>query len=158
MGPLIAVIGGSSPTAEEASLAEAVGRALAEAGAVLICGGREGVMEAACRGAKEGGGMTIGVLPGADISQMNPYVDVPIVTGIRDARNAIITRTAEVVIAVGGSYGTLSEIGFALGFGKPVIGLRTWVVEREGHPAAPIVRVDSPEEAVSQALACLSRS
>jgi uncharacterized protein (TIGR00725 family) len=153
--PLIAVIGGSSPTAREASLAEEVGRALAEAGAVLICGGRGGVMAAACRGAKQAGGTTVGILPGRDVREANPYVDIPIATGIGEARNAIIVRTAQVAIAVGGSYGTLSEIGLALGFDTPVIGLGTWMVEREGHPAAPIARVDTAEEAVGEALARL---
>ncbi|MGD8966356.1 MAG: TIGR00725 family protein [Anaerolineae bacterium] len=152
-GPLIGVVGGSKPTAEEASLAEAVGRRLAEEGAVLICGGRGGIMEAACRGAKGAAGLTIGILPGISRRQANPYVDIPIVTGIGEARNAIITRTAEAVIAIGGSYGTLSEIAFALGFGTPVVGLGTWVMEREGHPAPPVVYVETPEEAVERALA-----
>ncbi len=154
-GPLIAVIGGSSPASEEVSLAQDVGRALGEAGAVLICGGRGGVMEAACRGAKEAGGTTIGILPGPDASEANAYVDIPIVTGIGDARNAIIARTAEVAIAVGGSYGTLSEIALTLGFDTPVIGLRTWMVEREGHPPVPIIRVRTAQEAVRQAFAHL---
>ncbi|MGD2176302.1 MAG: TIGR00725 family protein [Anaerolineae bacterium] len=153
IGPLIGVIGGSASTAEEASLAEAVGRRLAEAGAALICGGRGGIMEAACRGAKRAGGLTIGVLPGVSRGQANPYVDIPIVTGIGEARNAIITRTAEAVIAIGGSYGTLSEIAFALGFDTPVIGLRTWVMERDGHAAVPITYVETPEEAIKRALA-----
>ncbi|MCK4450535.1 MAG: TIGR00725 family protein, partial [Anaerolineae bacterium] len=134
---MIAVIGGSAPTAEEAAAAEAVGRALAEGGAILVCGGLRGVMEAACRGAKSAGGLTIGILPGTDRSEANPYVDIPIVTGIRCARNAIITRTAQAVVAVGGSYGTLSEIGFALSFGVPVVGLGTWEPRREGHPPVP---------------------
>lgn len=155
MPPVIAVIGGSSPTAAEASLAEDVGRALAAAGAVLVCGGRGGVMEAACRGAKEAGGITVGILPGRQASEANPYVDIPIATGIGEARNAIITRTADVAIAIGGSYGTLSEIGFALGFGKPVIGLMTWSMERAGHPPVPIIRTETPEEAVREALARL---
>jgi hypothetical protein len=155
MRPLVAVIGGSSPTADEASLAEDVGRALADAGVVLVCGGRGGVMEAACRGAKQAGGTTVGILSGPDASEANPYVDIPIVTGIGEARNAIIAHTAEAAIAVGGSYGTLSEIGFALGFDKPVIGLGTWIMEREGHPAVPIVRVQTAAEAVRQALARL---
>jgi len=152
MGPIIGVIGGSAPTKEETAAAEAVGRALAESGAVLICGGLGGVMEAACRGAKSAGGLTIGILPGTDARQANPHVDVPIVTGIRCARNVIIARTAQAVIAIGGSYGTLSEIGFALNFGKPVVGLGTWEVQREGHPPAPIVRAATPEEAVERAL------
>jgi hypothetical protein len=110
-------------------------------------------MEAACRGAKEAGGLTVGILPGTDRREANPYVELPIVTGIGYARNAIITRTAEAVIAIGGSYGTLSEIAFALDFGTPVVGLRTWTMERDGHPAVPIVYTTSPEEAVTQALA-----
>jgi uncharacterized protein (TIGR00725 family) len=147
---LVAVIGGSAPTAEEAAAAKAIGRALAEAGAVLICGGRGGVMEAACRGAKT---VTIGILPGTDRREANPYVDIPIVTGIGVARNAIIARTAQAAVAVGGSYGTLSEIAFALAFGVPVVGLGTWEVRREGHPPAPIAYAATPEEAVAQALA-----
>jgi uncharacterized protein (TIGR00725 family) len=110
-------------------------------------------MEAACRGAKGAGGLTLGILPGASRRQANPYVDIPIVTGIGEARNAVITRTAEAVIAIGGSYGTLSEIAFALGFGTPVVGLGTWRMEREGHRAVPVVYVETPEEAVRQALA-----
>jgi hypothetical protein len=153
MGPLIGVIGGSSATPEEAALAEEVGRALAENGAVLICGGRGGVMEAACRGARETGGMTIGILPGTDRSEANPYVELAIPTGIGYARNTIITRSAEAVIAIAGSFGTLSEIAFSLDFGRPVVGLRTWKVERAGHPAAPIVYTDDPQKAVREALA-----
>jgi len=153
MGPLIGVIGGSSATPEEASLAESVGRELGRAGATVICGGRGGVMEAACRGARMAGGLTIGILPGTERAQANPYVDVPIVTGIGDARNVIIARTAEAVIAIGGSYGTLSEIALSLGFGTPVVGLRTWSMERQGHPDVPMVRASDPREAVEQALA-----
>jgi len=152
VGPIIGVIGGSAPTAEEATAAEAVGRALAEGGAILICGGRGGVMAAACRGAKSGGGLTIGILPGTHRGQANPYVDIPIVTGIGEARNAIITRTAQAVIAIGGSYGTLSEIAFALAFGVPVVGLGTWKMRRDGHPPVPIVRAATPEEAAVRAI------
>jgi len=156
-GPIVAVIGGSAPTVEEAAAAEAVGRALAEGGAILICGGRGGVMEAACRGAKAASGLTIGILPGTDRGEANPYVDVPIVTGIGEARNGIIARTAQAVIAIGGSYGTLSEIGFALAFGVPVVGLGTWEVRREGHPPVPIIHAATPEEAASHALALARR-
>ena len=126
---------------------------MAEKGAILICGGRGGVMAAACRGAKSGGGLTIGILPGTHRSQANPYVDIPIVTGIGEARNAIITRTAQAVIAIGGSYGTLSEIAFALAFGVPVVGLGTWEMRRDGHPPVPIVRATTPEEAAVRAIA-----
>jgi uncharacterized protein (TIGR00725 family) len=150
---LIAVIGGSAPTAEEAAAAEAVGRALAEGSAVLICGGRGGVMEAACRGARAAGGLTIGILAGTDRGEANPYVDIPIVTGIGVARNAIIAHTAQAAVAVGGSYGTLSEIAFALAFGVPVVGLGTWEVGRKGHPPVPIVYATTPEEAAAHALA-----
>lgn len=146
--PLIGVIGGSSATREEFALAEGVGRALAEAEALLICGGRSGVMEAACKGAKEGGGLTIGVLPGGDRGEANDYVDIAIATGIGYARNAIVARAADGLIAVGGSYGTLSEIGLALGYEKPLVGLRTWEVAREGHAEVPIARAETPEEAV----------
>nr|HID13516.1 TIGR00725 family protein [Anaerolineae bacterium] len=150
---IVAVIGGSAPTPEEVALAEGVGRALAEGGAVLICGGRGGVMEAACRGAKSADGLTIGILPGTDPRQANPYVDIPIVTGLGEARNTIITRTAQAVVAIGGSYGTLSEIAFALLFGVPVVGLGTWEVRREGHPPVPIIYAATPEEAAKRALA-----
>jgi uncharacterized protein (TIGR00725 family) len=153
IGPIIGVIGGSAPTSDEVATAQVVGRALAEEGATLVCGGRGGVMEAACRGAKSADGLTIGILPGTDRSEANPYVDIPIVTGIRCARNLIIARTAQAVVAVGGSYGTLSEIAFALSFGTPVVGLGTWEVKREGHPLAPIVYAATPEEAVKRVLA-----
>lgn len=152
-GLIIAVIGGSRSTAEEATAAEAVGRALAEGGAVLICGGRGGVMEAACRGARAAGGLTIGILPGTYRGQANPHVDIPIVTGLGEARNVIIARTAQAAVAVGGSYGTLSEIALALVFGVPVVGLGTWEFRREGHPSAPIVYAATPEEAAAHALA-----
>ncbi|MBN1178253.1 MAG: TIGR00725 family protein [Anaerolineae bacterium] len=151
-GPLVAVIGGSQATPEEAAAAEAVGRALAEGGAVLVCGGRGGVMEAACRGARAGGGVTVAILPGSDASEANPYVDLPIVTGIGFARNAIILLTAQAVIAVGGSYGTLSELGYALGFGRPVVGVGTWRMDRDGHPEPPIHREDDPQKAVAWVL------
>jgi hypothetical protein len=121
---IIAVIGGSNCSDEIYKLARQVGQAIARAGAVLICGGLFGVMEAACRGAKEAGGMTIGVLPGKSKAEANAFVDIPVVTGLSDARNVIIVRTADGVIAVDGEYGTLSEIAFALKFGKPVVGLQ----------------------------------
>jgi len=149
---IVGVVGGSSATEREIAAAEAVGRALAEGGAVLVCGGRGGVMEAACRGAKGAGGLTLGVLPGADVGQANPHVDLPIVTGIGEARNSIVARTAQALIAIGGSYGTLSEIAYALHFGVPVVGLWTWRMERAGHPLPPIHRAQNPQEAVALAL------
>ncbi len=150
--PIIGVIGGSRATAAEKAAAQTVGQLLAESGAVLVCGGRGGVMEAACRGAKAAGGLTIGILLGARRRRANPYVDIPIPTGIGEARNAIIARTAQAVIGIGGSYGTLSEIAFALAFGTPVVGWGTWHVQREGHPTPPIYDAATPEEAVARAL------
>lgn len=150
--PLIAVIGGSMAPPEEVATAEAVGRGLAERGAVLICGGRSGVMEAACRGAKSAGGLTIGILPGTAREEANPYVDVPIVTGIGEARNVIVVRSAQAVIAIGGSYGTLTEIAYALLFGTPVVALNSWEIARPGHPPPPIHHAATPEEAVALAL------
>ena len=110
----LAVIGSAGCSEEVAALAEAVGREIARAGAVLVCGGRGGVMEAACRGAKAERGTTVGILPGLDRREANPYVDIPIVTGLGEARNAVVVRTADAVVAVSGGFGTLSEIGLAL--------------------------------------------
>lgn len=129
----LAVVGSASCDAETAALAEEVGREVARRGAVLICGGRGGVMEAACRGARLAGGTTVGILPGTDRSQANPYVDVPIVTGLGEARNALVVRSADAVIAVSGGYGTLSEIALALKMGRPVVGIQTWELRRPGQ-------------------------
>jgi uncharacterized protein (TIGR00725 family) len=151
---LVAVIGAASCSPAEAKAAETVGRVLAEGGAAVLCGGRGGVMEAACRGAHSAGGLTVGILPGDDSSAANPYVDVAIATGLGEARNAIIARTARAVVAVGGRYGTLSEIAFALKRGLPVIGVNTWKLEPPGGgPSSPIVYVDDPVEAARRALA-----
>jgi uncharacterized protein (TIGR00725 family) len=139
-------------------LAEAVGRGLAEAGAVLICGGRGGVMEAACRGARQAGGLTVGVLPGFSATEANPYVTIPIVTGLGEARNVIIVRTAQAVVGVGGEFGTLSEIAFALKLGRPVVGLETWELAKGGQPDQAIVRASTPEEAVRLALTYQSQA
>jgi hypothetical protein len=155
-GHVVAVVGGGACSSEEAALAEAVGRHLAQAGATLICGGLGGVMAAACRGAKSAGGLTIGVLPGHSATDANPHVDVPIVTGMGEARNVIIVRTASAVIAVGGEFGTLSEIAFALKLGRPVIGLGTWELAKDGQPAQAVVRAQTAEEAVRLALGAIS--
>jgi len=133
-------------------MAEAVGRVLAEAGAILVCGGRGGVMAAACRGARAAGGLTIGVLPGNSAAEANPYVDIPIVTGMGEARNVIIVRTAQAVIAVGGEFGTLSEIAFALKLGRTVVGLGTWELSKGGRLVRDILVASTPEEAVRLAL------
>ncbi|MBA7706564.1 hypothetical protein ES703_115418 [subsurface metagenome] len=149
---IIAVIGGGSCNREEARLAEEVGRELAKRGATLVCGGLGGVMEAACKGASSEGGVTIGVLPGDDRQSANPYVRIPIVTGIGYARNVAVVKSSQAVIAVGGNYGTLSEISHALQSGIPVIGLNTWTIARNGKEDKAIISAQSPAEAVDKAL------
>jgi uncharacterized protein (TIGR00725 family) len=122
---------------------------VAERGAVLVCGGLGGAMEAACRGARAAGGTTVGILPGSERADANPYVDIALPTGLGEGRNALVVRTADALIAVGGGYGTLSEIALALRHGKPVIGVDTWDIEG-------VVFVDSPEAAVRAAFDALS--
>jgi uncharacterized protein (TIGR00725 family) len=143
--PYVAVAGPGRATADQERLAEEVGRGLAEAGAVLVCGGLGGVMEAACRGAKDAGGTTLGILPGADRAQANPFVDLSVPTGLGEARNALVARAADALIAVAGEYGTLSEIALALKIGTPVVGLETWDIDG-------VVRASSPADAVDRAL------
>ena len=148
----IAVIGGSQCSPQEAKLAEEVGRELARQDAILVCGGLGGVMEAACKGAQAEGGMTIGILPSDIRSTANPYVQIPIVTGMGYARNVIVVKSAQAVIAIGGAYGTLTEIGHALQSGMPVIGLNTWTLSRNGQVDTAIVLAQNPEEAVHKAM------
>jgi uncharacterized protein (TIGR00725 family) len=123
-----------------------VGRLLAEQGATVVCGGLGGTMEAACRGARSAGGTTIGILPGLDRSDANPFVSVAIPTGLGEARNALVVRAADAVIALGGGYGTLSEIALALKAGKRVVGVGTWEIEG-------VAAVEDAEAAVAAALA-----
>jgi len=150
----VAVIGARKCDKKTYALAEQVGRELARRGATVVCGGRGGVMEAACKGAQGAGGRTIGILPGKDYRDANPYVDIPIVTGIGEARNGIVVRTARAVIAVGGEYGTLSEIAFALKFDIPVIGLGTWQLAR-GKKRARVVEARDAKEAVELAISAI---
>lgn len=142
----IAVIGGGDCSKDICKLAEEVGERIAKAGAVLVCGGLGGVMEAASKGAKKQGGTTIGILPGIDKSQANSYIDFPIVTGLGEGRNLLVVRNSDVVIALPGEYGTLSEIAFCLKLGKPIIGLSTWDVSED------IIKAKNPEEAIRIAL------
>jgi uncharacterized protein (TIGR00725 family) len=125
----VAVVGPGDAAPDEVEAAEAVGRALAGRGAVLVCGGLGGAMEAACRGAKQAGGTTVGILPGLDRSAANQWVDVAVPTGLGEARNALVVRAADALIAVAGGYGTLSEIALALKGGKPVTGLGSWEID-----------------------------
>ena len=154
----ITVIGASECTEEEARLAEEVGAKLARRGATLICGGLEGVMEAACRGAASQGGMTIGILPGNSREDANPYVQIPIVTGMGYNRNAIVAKSGQAVIAIGGSYGTLSEIAYALQNNVPVIGLGTWSLSRGGTEDNSIIVIHSAAEAVEKAVAAARKA
>ena len=151
---VISVIGaGNNAPREAVETAEEVGRELAKRGAVVVCGGLNGVMEAVCRGAKSEGGVTIGVLPGDDPESANSYVDFPVPTGMGHARNTIVVKAGLAVIAVDGAYGTLSEIGHALAVGKTVIGLKTWrISQEENNEHTAIVRAETPREAVELAL------
>ena len=149
----IAVVGPSAATPAEHALGEQVGRLIAERGAVLVCGGLGGLMEAAAGGSAAAGGTSIGVLPTADRTEANPYVTVAVATGMGEARNAIVVRTADAVIAIGGEFGTLSKIALALKMGKPVVGLDTWELGKRGGRVEAFVQASTPEDAVSTALA-----
>lgn len=152
MSPYVAVVGAGVADDALQRIAEDVGRGLGEQGAVVLCGGLSGVMEAACRGCRAGGGTSVGILPGDDRSGANEYVDVALATGMGEMRNALIVRAADVVIAIGGEYGTLSEVAFALKTGRPVVGYDTWELSKRGAADAGIQRVTSAEEAVAAAL------
>lgn len=143
--PYVGVVGSSEATPEQETAAEEVGRLLAERGAVVVCGGRGGVMAASCRGAAQAGGLTVGLLPGLDRGEANGWTSVAIATGLGELRNGLIVRAVDVVLAVGGSYGTLSEVALALRDEVPVVGLSTWDIEG-------IRPTQSPAEAVERAL------
>jgi len=150
--PVISVIGASVSTPEQSELAEEIGRLLAENGAVLVCGGRGGVMEAACRGARQAGGITIGLLPGSDTADANPHLTVAIPTGLGHARNTLVASAGTSVIAVGGGPGTLSEIAIALKTGRRVVTLKSWSMrDANGNPAG-VLEAHSPKDAVALAL------
>lgn len=143
----VSVVGGARADAREKELAHAVGRALGEAGAVLVCGGHGGVMKEAARGCREAGGLTVGLLPGRHGREANPHISIPLPTGMGEARNALVARAGEAVIAVGGEWGTLSEIALARKMGRTVVAL--------GEPPArglDLTRAQDPEEAVALAL------
>lgn len=145
MKTIIGIIGISQASDEEYSAAQEVGAGIAKRGGIIVCGGLGGVMEAACRGAKSENGLTVGIIPGFNRQEANPYIDIPIVTGMSHARNIIVVRTSNAIIAIGGSYGTLSEIALALKLGIPIIGIKTWDVSPE------IKKVSTPKEAVDMA-------
>jgi uncharacterized protein (TIGR00725 family) len=156
--PRIAVCGAGHCDERVAELARQTGRLLAQAGAVLLCGGLGGVMEAACQGAKEAGGFTVGILPGPDAGAANRYVDLPITTGMGQARNLVLVLSADAVIAIAGEAGTLSEIAMALKASRPVVGLGTWrLVRGDGGVEERLRQVGTPEEAVRWALEAAGR-
>ncbi len=146
MPKFIGVIGGSEASPDVLMLAEQVGCLIAKTGSVLVCGGLGGVMEAAARGAKAEGGLTVGIVPGGDRADANDHIDVAIATNMGHARNAVIAHTCDALIAVGGRYGTLSEIGFGLALGKKVIGLKSWDIDPGIIPAR------DPDDAVQKAM------
>ncbi len=139
---LVGVIGSGDDDPELAELAERVGTLLAERGLVLVNGGLGGVMAASARGCRRAGGLTVGLLPGTDPSEANPEIDIPVPTGMGEMRNLLVVRASSGLIAVGGGYGTLSEIALALKAGKPVVGLKTWNVSDD------ILHASGPDEAV----------
>lgn len=141
----IGVIGGAAPDRESFRTAYSVGRLIAEKGAILVSGGLTGVMEAAARGCREAGGLSIGILPGENRETSNPYIDIPIATGLGYSRNALVVMNSDVLIAVDGKYGTLSEIAYSCVQGKPVFGINTWDIQG-------VQPVQSPEEAVTKAV------
>ena len=143
--PYVAVVGPSDATSRQERAAEAIGRGLADGGAIVLCGGLGGVMAAACHGAAAAAGMSVGLLPGVDRTTANEWVQIALPTGLGELRNGLVIRAADAVIAVGGAYGTLSEIALALRTDVPVIGLDTWEIEG-------IERVNTPAQAVQRAL------
>ncbi len=148
----IAVVGAGQCDKEATDLAYRVGQLIAQNKAILVCGGLGGVMDAAARGAKEAGGVAVGILPGVNRDGASKNLHIAIPTGMGEARNAIIARCADAVIAVCGEFGTLSEIGLALKMGKPVIGLNTWHLSRDGREDQTIKQANTPEEAVNLAV------
>ncbi|MDQ4004935.1 MAG: TIGR00725 family protein [Actinomycetota bacterium] len=153
MTSYVAVCGAGTATEEEAATAEEVGRLLAERGAVVVCGGLTGVMEAAARGASTAGGISVGLLPGQDRTGASEHLTVAIPLGMGEARNALVVRAADAVIAVGGEWGTLSEIALAMKMGTPVVGLGTWDLLKDGEPVPGVIPAETPSQAVESALA-----
>ncbi len=145
MSKIIGVVGNSVPLKEYEQIAEDLGALIAEKGWILVCGGLGGVMESVAKGARSKDGLTIGILPGSDKKDANPHIQVPILTSMQQARNAIIVRTADIVIAVGAGLGTLSEIAMALKINKPVISISSWDVDDK------VIKVNEAQGAITEA-------
>ena len=153
---IIAVIGNFDPPPHVYALAEQVGRELGRRGITVVCGGLTGVMEAVCKGAKSEGGTTVGILPSGSPHTANPYVDIPVATNMGFARNVAVVSTGQAAIAVGGAFGTLSEIAYALSYGIPVVALNSWplTVRGDGQPVGDnYIPADDPVDAVNKAIA-----
>jgi uncharacterized protein (TIGR00725 family) len=153
----IGVAGASQPAAPLLGAAEALGRRLAEAGAVVVCGGGTGVMTAVCRGARAAGGTTVGLLPGSDRREGNPHLEVALPTGLGQGRNLLLVRASDALVAVGGGFGTLAEVALALRTGVPVVGLSTWSLALDGRPVEAFPVASGPEEAARLALEAASQ-
>ena len=149
--PYVAVIGPGEANPGERQIAEDVGQALGQAGATIVCGGLGGVMAAASKGATQAGGTTVGILPGTSRADGNEWLTIALPTGMGELRNGLVVRAADAVIAIGGAYGTLSEVALALAAAVPVLGLGTWEIDG-------VQTVSTPDQAVSQALALAARS
>jgi uncharacterized protein (TIGR00725 family) len=153
-GPYLAVVGPGDADEDTCALAAQVGRLIAEAGGVVVCGGLGGVMEEAARGATQSGGISLGILPGASRAEGNPHLTVVVATGLGQARNTVVVGTSDAVIAVGGSWGTMSEVALAVRTGIPVISLGGWTAQdRAGRPVPGITQVTTPSAAVDAAVA-----
>ena len=152
MSIYVGVAGASQPEPPLLDKAELLGRRLAEAGAIVVCGGGPGVMEAVCRGAQSAGGTTVGLLPGLDRAEGNPYLTISVPTGLGQGRNLLLVRASDAVVAVGGGFGTLSEIALALRTGTPVIGLATWSLRLGSHQVDAFPVADTPDAAAQLAL------
>ena len=154
--PWIGVVGPGRATTREVARAEQVGAEVARAGAILVCGGLGGVMEAACRGAVGAGGMTVGLLPGEERGDANPWVSVALPTGLGEVRNVLLVRAAQAIVAIGGGWGTLSEIALALRAGKVVVGLDSWAPDHPESPGPQVMPAEDPKIAVALALKSIS--
>lgn len=155
--PYVAVCGGGAFEEAAAAAAESVGTELARRGAIVLCGGLGGVMEAVCRGVRAEGGLSVGFLPEAERAAANAFVDVALPTGLGEMRNMLLVRASDVVIAISGEFGTLSEVAFALRLGIPVIGLDTWELVNKGRPNDVIIRAQNAPDAVEKAFATLEQ-
>lgn len=153
----VGVIGDAYSSLEFEKIAEEVGKEIAKRGAILVCGGLTGIMESACRGAKSEQGVTVGILPGSFKREANSYVDIPIATGLDQARNVIIVRTADVVISIGGGFGTLSEIAYCLKLNVPIIAIKSYTLEKEGKKIQQIIYVEDAKQAVEKAFSLVKK-